>query len=59
MTLQAAPDGRWADAARTHLARVWIGMGRNAKAIELLREDPSPQRFGSRLLADSLEKNPR
>ena len=59
MTLQAAPDGRWADAARTHLARVWIGMGRNAKAIELLREDPSPQRFGSRLLADSLEKKTR
>jgi len=59
MTLKAAPDGRWADAARTNLARAWIGMGRNAEAIQLLREDPSPQRFGSRLLADSLEKKPR
>ncbi|NDC62761.1 MAG: tetratricopeptide repeat protein [Planctomycetia bacterium] len=59
MTLQAAPDCRWADAARTNLAEALIGLGRTKEAAGLLREDQSPQRFGSRLLADQLEKKDR
>jgi len=58
MTLEDAPDGRWADAARTNLARAQLELGRTAEAIALLRADPSPQRFGSRILADRLEKKP-
>jgi len=56
MTLQAAPDSRWTDAARVNLARALIGLGRTEEAVRLLREDASPQRFGSRLLADELEQ---
>ena len=56
MTLEAAPDSRWTDAARVNLARALIGLGRTEEAVKLLREDASPQRFGSRLLADELEK---
>ncbi|MCX7414640.1 MAG: hypothetical protein NTW36_14530 [Planctomycetia bacterium] len=56
MTLDAMPDGRWADAARTNLAQAKLALGDTAAAIALLRADPSPQRFGSRLLADRLEK---
>ena len=56
MTLQAAPDGPWVDAARTNLAQAFMEMGRTEEAIKLLRADPSPQRFGSRLLADRLER---
>lgn len=55
MTLEAAPDGRWADASRLNLAEALIGLGRREEAIALLRDDPSPQRFGSRLLARRLE----
>ena len=54
MTLEAAPDSRWADAARANLAQALIGLGRRAEAEALLRADLSPQRFGSRLLADRL-----
>jgi len=59
MTLEAAPDSRWTDAARVNLARALVGLGRTAEAVKLLREDASPQRFGSRLLADELEKADR
>jgi len=56
MTLDAAPDSRWTDAARGNLARALAGLGRTEEAVKLLREDSSPQRFGSRLLAEELEK---
>ena len=56
MTLEAAPDSRWTDAARSNLARALAGLGRTDEAVKLLREDASPQRFGSRLLAEELEK---
>jgi tetratricopeptide (TPR) repeat protein len=55
MTLEAAPDSRWTDAARVNLAATLAGLGRNAEAAGLLRQDGSPQRFGSRLRADRLE----
>ena len=56
MILENAPDSRWADAARTNLATAEAALGHTAKAIELLRADPSPQRFGSRLKAAQLER---
>jgi hypothetical protein len=59
MTLEAAPDSRWTDAARVNLARALAGLGRTEEAVKLLREDASPQRFGSRLLAEELEKKPK
>ena len=59
MTLEAAPDSRWTDAARVNLARALVGLGRTEEAVKLLREDASPQRFGSRMLADELEKKPK
>jgi hypothetical protein len=59
MTLDAAPDGRWADAARLNLAGAKAAVGQTAEAVKLLRADPSPQRFGSRLAADQLEKKSR
>jgi tetratricopeptide (TPR) repeat protein len=55
MTLEAAPDSRWADAARTNLARALVALGRIPEAVETLRADLSPQRFGSRVLARQLE----
>ena len=59
MTLEAAPDGPWTDAARLNLARAKAALGQTAAAVELLRADPSPQRFGSRLLSDRIEKKSR
>ena len=56
MTLEAAPDSRWTDAARVNLARAMAGLGRIEEAVKLLREDASPQRFGSRMLAEELGK---
>jgi hypothetical protein len=55
MTLEAAPDSRWADAARTNLARALVALGRGSEAASVLRADLSPQRFGSRVLARKLE----
>lgn len=52
MTLEANPDGIWADAARVNLARARLGLGDREEAARLLRADESPQRFGSRILAD-------
>jgi len=54
MTLRANPDGVWSDAARVNLARARLALGDREEAARLLREDASPQRFGSRLLADRL-----
>jgi hypothetical protein len=54
MTLQANPDGVWSDAARVNLARARLALGEREEAARLLREDASPQRFGSRILADRL-----
>lgn len=55
MTLEASPDGRWAAAARLNLAEAKQALGDTAAAVALLREDQSPQRFGSRLRASRLE----
>jgi tetratricopeptide (TPR) repeat protein len=54
MILTNAPDSRWLDAARANLAQAFLGLGRTAEAVAVLRADLSPQRFGSRLLADRL-----
>lgn len=54
MTLDAAPDGRWSDAARINVAEAYIGLGRTAEAVAALRADLSPQRFGSRIRAERL-----
>ena len=54
MTLEAAPDSRWTDAARVNLAVALERLGRTAEAVSLLRADGSPQRFGSRIVADRL-----
>ncbi len=55
MTLDSSPDSRWTDAARINLAAALIGLGRLTEAAGMLRDDGSPQRFGSRLLAERLE----
>jgi len=55
MTLQDTPDSRWTDAARLGVAAALAGLGRDAEAAVLLRQDGSPQRFGSRLMAARLE----
>ena len=57
MTLQAHPEGPWTDAARSNLARAKLALGERAEGVRILREDTSPQRFGSRLQADQWEKN--
>ena len=54
MTLLASPDGRWASAARVNLAEAKIQTGDTQGAIGLLREDRSPQRFGSRFRAQQV-----
>jgi len=54
MTLDASPDGRWAAAARLNLAEAKLALGETEDAIALLRQDRSPQRFGSRIRADDL-----
>ncbi len=58
MTLGSSASGAWTDAARINLAQACMAMGRTEQAIKLLREDPSPQRFGSRIVANRLEKAP-
>lgn len=55
MTLVNSPDSRWTDAARANLGRALADLGRVDEAVKVLRDDGSPQRFGSRLLADRLE----
>ena len=56
MTLENSPDSRWTDAARRNLGQALAAVGRVDDAVKTLREDGSPQRFGSRLLADRLAK---
>jgi hypothetical protein len=56
MTLEVSPDSRWTDAARANLGRALADLGRIDEAVKVLREDGSPQRFGSRLLAARLER---
>jgi len=48
-TLEANPQGVWANAARYNLARVYEAMGDMDKAIALLESDPAdaPQRHGN------------
>ena len=58
MTLQANPEGIWSDAARVNLAKARLALGEREEAARLLREDASPQRFGSRLVADRLAPPP-
>ena len=55
MTLEASPDSRWTDAARVNLAAALARLGRPGEAVSLLRAEGSPQRFGSRIMADRLE----
>jgi TolA-binding protein len=55
MTLEASPDSRWTDAARVNLAAALARLGKRAEAVSLLRAEGSPQRFGSRIMADRLE----
>jgi hypothetical protein len=55
MTLEASPDSRWTDAARVNLAAALARLGKPAEAVSLLRAEGSPQRFGSRIMADRLE----
>ncbi|MFM9058678.1 MAG: hypothetical protein ACKOSQ_06115 [Planctomycetaceae bacterium] len=55
MTLAAAPDSRWTDAARQNLGTAYAALGRDAEAAAVLRQDESPQRFGSRLTAARLD----
>jgi len=55
MILENAPDSRWVDAARINLATAMLGLGRRDEAVGLLREDRSPQRFGSRIEAARIE----
>lgn len=59
MTLEANPEGVWADAARVNLAVAKLGLGERDEAVRLLREDPSPQRFGSRILAEGIAAGER
>ncbi len=54
MTLEAAPDGRWAAAARLNLAEAKLALGETDEAVLLFRADRSPQRFGSRIRAREL-----
>ncbi|MBU6276998.1 MAG: hypothetical protein KGQ61_10190 [Planctomycetes bacterium] len=56
MTLEEHPDGIWADPARINLARAKQALGQSAEAAALLRADTSPQRFGSRILADRIDR---
>ncbi len=54
LTLQASPDSPWTDAARINLATALEHLGRIDEAVDLLRADESPQRFGSRIRAASM-----
>ena len=55
MTLEADPNGRWANGARYNLARAYEAMGKNADAIRLYEADRSPQRYGNKLRAERLK----
>jgi hypothetical protein len=55
MTLEAYPDGPWANAARYNLARAREATGELPEAIKLYEQDKSPQRYGNRLRAQRLK----
>lgn len=54
MTLSGSSNSSWADAARLAAARAYAGLGRIDRAKELLLQDESAQRFGSRISAERL-----
>lgn len=56
MTLEANPEGRWADAARINVAAAYAASGQTERARQLLEADESPQRFGSQLIAQRLSE---
>jgi tetratricopeptide (TPR) repeat protein len=56
MTLQANPDGPWANGARYNLARSYEAQGKLPEAIKLYQADRSPQRYGNRLRAERLKE---
>jgi tetratricopeptide (TPR) repeat protein len=55
MTLDAYPNGPWANGARYNLARAHEALGNDADAIPLYEADRSPQRHGNRLRAERLK----
>jgi hypothetical protein len=57
MTLEASPDGRWADAAKVNAAFAYAALGQTEIARRLFEADESPQRFGSRLAAARLTED--
>lgn len=59
LTLKAAPDSPWTDAARINLAAALSSLGRPADAVKLLQADTSPQRFGSRIRAARMAADAR
>jgi hypothetical protein len=58
LTLKAAPDSPWTDAARINLASAFAALGLTDEAAALLLEDTSPQRFGSRIRAARMKAAP-
>lgn len=58
LTLKAAPDSPWTDAARINLASALAALDRTAEAAKLLGEDTSPQRYGSRIRAARMRPAP-
>lgn len=59
LTLKAAPDSPWTDAARINLAAAYAALGRTEEAVALLEADTSPQRYGSRLHAARMASSMR
>jgi len=55
-TLEATPEGPWTAGARYNLARTYEAQGKLTEAIELLKADNSPQRYGNLLRARQLEQ---
>ncbi len=55
-TLEASPTGPWSAGARYNLARAYEAQGELEKAIELLKEDTSPQHHGNHLRARMLQQ---
>lgn len=63
-TLEAAPDGPWAQGARYNLARCWeaIGITQNDRDMlekarqTYLEDEQSPQRYGNQLRARRMER---
>jgi len=58
MTLAGSANSIWADAARVAAARAYERLGQPERARNLLLGDESPQRYGSRLLAEKIATTP-